>query len=63
MDGWNVTAAVMEFVREEPLEGELRPRIPAASRSVEGVESAERRERRPRGQNASGENRIYAVPA
>ena len=38
--GWNVTVAAMEFVREEPLEGELRRRIAAALRSVEGVESA-----------------------
>ena len=28
--GWNVTVVVMEFVREEPLEGELRRRIAAA---------------------------------
>jgi hypothetical protein len=38
--GWNVTVAVMEFVREEPLEGELRRRIATTLRSVEGVESA-----------------------
>lgn len=25
--GWNVTVAVMEFVREDPLESELRRRI------------------------------------
>ncbi len=37
--GWNVTVAVMEFVREEPLEGVLRRRIAAALRSVEGVET------------------------
>jgi hypothetical protein len=43
--GWNVTVAVMEFVREEPLEGELRRRIAAALRSVEGVESAEKMDR------------------
>jgi hypothetical protein len=43
--GWNVTVAVMEFVREEPLEGELRRRIAAALRSVEGVESAEEMDR------------------
>ena len=30
--GWNVHVAVMEFVREEPLEGELRRRIAAALR-------------------------------
>ena len=39
--GWNVHVAVMEFVREEPLEGELRRRIAAALRSVEGVETAD----------------------
>lgn len=39
--GWNVDVAVMEFVREGPLEGELRRRIAAALRSVEGVETAE----------------------
>jgi hypothetical protein len=37
--GWNVTVAVMELVREEPLEGVLRRRIAAALRSVEGVET------------------------
>jgi hypothetical protein len=40
MIGWQVIVAVMEFVREEPLEGELRRRIAAALRSVDGVESA-----------------------
>jgi hypothetical protein len=35
---WNVTVA--EFVREDPLEGELRRRIAAALRSVGGVETA-----------------------
>jgi hypothetical protein len=43
--GWNVTVAVMEFVRQEPLEGELRRRIAAGLRSVEGVESAEEMDR------------------
>jgi hypothetical protein len=38
--GWSVTVEVMELIREEPLEGELRRRIPAALRSVEGVETA-----------------------
>lgn len=38
--GWQVTVLVMEFVREEPLEGELRRRIGVALRSVEGVETA-----------------------
>jgi hypothetical protein len=44
-DGWSVTAAVMEFVREEPLEGELRRRIAAALRSVEGAETADEMDR------------------
>jgi hypothetical protein len=43
--GWNVTVAAMEFVREEPLEGELRRRIATALRSVEGVESADEMDR------------------
>ena len=38
---WNVTVAVMEFVREDPLESELRRRIAAALLSVDGVETAE----------------------
>jgi hypothetical protein len=43
--GWNVTVAVMEFVREDPLESELRRRIAAALRSVDGVETAEELDR------------------
>ena len=43
--GWNVTVAAMEFVTEEPLEGELRRRIAATLRSVEGVETAEEMDR------------------
>ena len=43
--GWNVHVAVMELVREEPLEGELRRRIAAALRSVEGVETADEMDR------------------
>ena len=40
--GWNVAVSVMEFVREEPLEGELRRRIAIALRSVEtGTPSGE----------------------
>jgi hypothetical protein len=39
--GWQLTVPVMEFVHEEPLEGELRRRISAALRSVEGVETAD----------------------
>ena len=43
--GWNVTVAVMEFVREDPLESDLRRRIAAALRSVDGVETAEELDR------------------
>lgn len=43
--GWNVTVAVMEFVREEPLEGELRRRIAAAIEAVDGVATAEEMDR------------------
>jgi hypothetical protein len=39
--GWNVTVAVMEFIRKDPLEGELRRRIAAALLAVDGVESAD----------------------
>ncbi len=39
--GWNVFVDVMEFIREEPLEGELRRRIAAALRAVDGVTAAE----------------------
>jgi hypothetical protein len=42
--GWNVTVAVMEFVREDPLESELRRRI-AALRSVRGVQTADEMDR------------------
>lgn len=45
MGGWQVTVAVMEFVREDPLESELRRRIAAALRSVEGVETVEEEDR------------------
>ena len=45
MSGWQVAVAVMEFVREDPLESELRRRIPVALRSVEGVETAEEYDR------------------
>ena len=42
--GWNVTVGVMEFVREDPLESELRRRI-AALRSVRGVQTADEMDR------------------
>jgi hypothetical protein len=35
--GWNVTVAVMEFVRQEPLEGELRRRIGYISYATAGA--------------------------
>jgi hypothetical protein len=38
---WQVAVAVMEFVREEPLNGVLRRRIAAALRSVGGVATAD----------------------
>lgn len=44
-DGWQVWVNAMEFVREEPLEGELRRRIAGALRSVAGVEMAEELDR------------------
>ena len=43
--GWNITVAVMEFVREDPLESELRRRIAAALLSAGGVETAEELDR------------------
>jgi hypothetical protein len=39
--GWNVTVAVMEFIRWDPLRSELRTQITAALRVVEGVETAD----------------------
>jgi hypothetical protein len=45
LGGWQVAVAVMEFVREDPLESELRQRIAGALRSVRGVESAEEEDR------------------
>ena len=38
--GWNVTVTVMEFIRKEPLSSELRSRITAALRAVDGVATA-----------------------
>jgi hypothetical protein len=43
--GWQVTVWVMEFVREDPLETEIRRRIGAALRAVEGVITAEEEDR------------------
>jgi hypothetical protein len=44
-DGWHVTVPLMEFVREGPLEGELRRQITAALRTAEGVEAADEMDR------------------
>ena len=35
---WDVVVAVAEFLREDPLEGELRQQMAAALRAVDGVE-------------------------
>lgn len=45
LGGWQVSVPVMEFVREEPLEGELRRRIAAVLLSVEGVGTADEMDR------------------
>ena len=45
--GWNVTVAVMEFVREDPLESELRRRIAAALRQKSWTTSSARHARMP----------------
>jgi hypothetical protein len=39
--GWQVAVWVMEFVRSDPLETELRQRITSALQAVSGVTSAE----------------------
>lgn len=43
--GWQVTVWVMEFVREDPLETELRQRIGAALRAAEGVVTVDEEDR------------------
>jgi hypothetical protein len=43
--GWQVTVSVMEFLREDPLEAELRRRIAAALRAVDGVATADEQDR------------------
>ena len=43
--GWQVTVWVMEYVRSDPLEAELRWRIGGALRGVSGVTSAEEQDR------------------
>jgi hypothetical protein len=42
---WYVTVWAMEFVREEPLESELRSAIPRAIRGVPGVQDAAEQDR------------------
>jgi hypothetical protein len=43
--GWQVAIWAMEYVRSDPLETELRQRILAALRSVNGVRTAEEQDR------------------
>jgi hypothetical protein len=43
--GWQVEISVMEFVRTDPLESELRQRITSALQGVSGVTSAEEEDR------------------
>jgi hypothetical protein len=42
---WTVLVSIMEFVREEPLESQLRTAIDAALRSVSGVTDVEEEDR------------------
>jgi hypothetical protein len=42
---WLVFVAVAEFLREEPLEGELRRRMAAALEAVPGVQSVDEEDR------------------
>lgn len=43
--GWQVIVSVMEYVREDPFEYDLRERIAAALRDVTGVTSAGEQDR------------------
>ena len=43
--GWQVGVWVMEFIRTDPLESELRERMASALRGVSGVTSAEEEDR------------------
>jgi hypothetical protein len=43
--GWQVSVWVMEFIRSDPLESELRQRIRSALLGVSGVSSAEEEDR------------------
>jgi len=43
--GWQVVVSVMEFIRQDPLESELRQRIAAALRAVDGVTGVEEEDR------------------
>ena len=45
ISGWQVAIWAMEFVRDDPLEAELRQRITDALRQVSGVTSAEEQDR------------------
>jgi hypothetical protein len=43
--GWQVTVGIAEFLREDPLETELRQRMASALQAVDGVSSAEEQDR------------------
>jgi hypothetical protein len=43
--GWQVTVGAMEFLREDPLETEIRRRMAAALRAVDGVLTADEQDR------------------
>jgi hypothetical protein len=43
--GWQVTVGAMEFVRDDPLEADMRRRIAAALRGVKGVVMADEEDR------------------
>jgi hypothetical protein len=43
--GWQVTVVAMEFVRDEPLETEIRRRLANALRAVKGVVTADEEDR------------------
>lgn len=43
--GWQLMVWVMEFVRKDPLEAELRPRMGAALRAAKGVLTVDEQDR------------------
>ena len=45
ISGWQVAVWAMEFVREDPLEAEMRERVTEALRRVSGVTSADEQDR------------------